>query len=172
MACYAALSIPQINYGSYMSPRPYYPAPDRGPVYTSAYGALPNPPVGTVLYERVYDDDLAMVKTALQKLLKHNMLRNMPAGFPFHVANRNFADDSVVRLSHAPYEFKEYFVTSDNRSRSQCATFSYSPSRSGMMTWQISVPGRQSSQYREAPSEFYFTLKFSLCFSTGPFAFR
>ena len=157
MSCYAALSIPQINYGSYISPRPYYPAPDHhGPVYTSAYSALPKPPVGTVLYERVYDDDLATVKAALHKLLKQNKLRNMPAGFPFHVANQNFADDSVMRLSHAPYEFKEYFVTSDNRSRSQCATFSYSPSRSGMMSWQISVPGRQSSQCRDAPSEFFY----------------
>jgi hypothetical protein len=99
------------------------------------------------------------VKTALQKLLKRNKLRNMPAGFPFHVGNQKIPDNSVVRLSHTPYEFNEYFVTSDNRSRSQCATFSYSPSRSGMMTWQISIPGRQSSQCREAPSEFYFNLR-------------
>jgi hypothetical protein len=164
MACYAASTIPQINYGSYASPRPCYPTPDRGPFYTSAYGALPKPPVGT---ERVYDDDLSKVKIALRRLLNENKVKNMPVGFPFHVTMQNCDE---IRLSHAPYEFKEYFATSDNRVRSQCATFSYSISRSGMMSWRITVPERQPSGRREC--EFYFDNRSCYVSQSGLYTFR
>lgn len=167
MACYAASTIPQINYGSYASPRPCYPTPDRSPFYTSAYGALPKAPVGTVHYERVQDDDLIKMKIALRWLLNENKVRNMPVGFPFHVTTQNCNE---IRLSHAPYEFKEYFATSDNRSRSQCATFSYSLSRSGMMSWRIIVPERQSNGRREC--EFYFDNRSSCISQLGPYIFR
>ncbi|KIM37220.1 hypothetical protein M413DRAFT_31144 [Hebeloma cylindrosporum] len=149
MACYAASTIPPINYGSYASPRQYYPTPARGPVYSSTYSAPPKTPVGPAFDERV-PDYLSTVKTALRRLLNENKVRNMPVGFPFHVTAQNYDE---VRLSHGPYEFKEYFSTSDTRSsRSHCATFSYALSRSGMMTWRITVPG-QSTDRRELPRE-------------------
>ena len=167
MPCYAASTIPQINYGSYASPRPCYPTPDRRPFYTNAYSALPKPPVGTVFYERVHDDDLTQVKIALRRLLNENKVRNIPVGFPFHVTAQNCDE---IRLSHSPYEFKEYFPTSDNRTRSQCATFSYSISRSGMMTWRITVPERQSRGLREC--EFYFDNRSRYVSQPSPYTFR
>ena len=164
MACYATSTIPRINYGSYASPRPCYPTPDRGPFYTSPYGALPKPPIGTVFSERVHDDDLTKVKTTLRRLLNENNVRNMPVGFPFHVTAQNCNE---IRLSHAPYEFKEYLPTSDNRTRSQCATFSYSISRSGMMTWRITVPERGRRE-----CEFYFYNRSRYASQPSPHTFR
>jgi len=164
MTCYAPSTIPKIIYGSYVSPRPYCPAPGLAQVYTRAYGAPPKPRVGTVIYEGAHEDDLSRVRTSLRQLLNENKLRNMPVGFPFHVRAQN---SDEIRLSHAPYEFKEYFATSDNRSRSRCATFSYSLSRSGMMTWRITAPGRQSSDGRDC--EFYFDNRFSYVSQPGSY---
>jgi len=103
---------------------------------------------------------------SLRRLLNENKVRNLPIGFPFYVTTQN----CEIRLSHAPYEFKEYFPTSDNRTRSQCAMFFYSISWSGMMTWQITVLERQSSGHRDC--EFYFNNRPSYISQPGSYTFR
>ncbi|KAF8155510.1 hypothetical protein B0H34DRAFT_675698 [Crassisporium funariophilum] len=120
------------------------------------YASLPKPPVGTVLYDRVYNDDHVAVKVHLRNILKQNKLTKMPVGFPFHCARDAYGRSCI---SHASYEFREEFCFSDQRSRSQAALFSYTAptcgphSRSGsQMTWRISVPARESSQNRNTAS--------------------
>lgn len=110
------------------------------------YASLPRPPVGTVLYDRVYNDDLMSIKVQLMNMLAMNRLPNMPMGFPFRFLNDGRGGSYLSRES---YEFQEHFCLSDHRARRQSVTFSYTaPSMEReQLSWQITVPSRESSNW-------------------------
>ena len=112
------------------------------------YASLPNPPVGTVLYDRLYNDDLASIKVQLMNMLNMNRLPNMPMGFPFRVVYDGHGGSYISRES---YEFQEHFCLSDHRARTQSVTFSYTaPSEEQQeLSWRITVPSRGSSSFHE-----------------------
>lgn len=120
--------------------------PSGGPVYPS----LSQPPVGTVLYDRVYNDDLVYIKVRVRNSLKNNGLSHMPMGFPFHTVCDGRGGSYISRES---YEFQEHFCPSDQRSRAQTVTFSYTAPplnnfdgrQEQRMSWRITVPSRESS---------------------------
>jgi hypothetical protein len=117
------------------------------PAISSApYASLPRPPVGTVLYDRVYNDDLVSIKVRLMNMLNTNRLRNMPMGFPFRVVSVN-AGHVGSYVSRESYEFQEYFCPSDHRGRTQTVNFSFTaPSTErDPLSWRITVPSRESS---------------------------
>ena len=110
----------------------------------SPYASLPNPPVGTVLYDQVYNDDLLYIKIQLRSMLNMNRLTSMPMGFPFRVVSDGYGRSAYI--SRESYEFQEHFCPSDQRSRTQIATFSYTapPNEDSPMSWRITVPARNS----------------------------
>jgi len=123
---------------------PFTPPAYNPQISCSPYASLARPPAGTVLYDRVYNDDLVTIKVQLKRMLKMNRLSSMPMGFPFHTVFDGHGDSRISRQS---YEFQEQFCFSDQRSRTHTATFSYTaPSfREQRMSWRITVPSRESS---------------------------
>ena len=115
--------------------------------FSFPYASLPNSPDSTVLYDRVYNDDLASIKVQLMNMLNMDRLPNMPMGFPFRVVYDGHGGSYISRES---YEFREHFCLSDHRARTQSVTFSYTaPSNEQKeLSWRIAVPSRGSS-FRE-----------------------
>ena len=118
--------------------------------FSVPYASLPNIPVGTVLYDRVYNDDLASMKVQLMNMLNMDRLPNMPMGFPFRVV---YNESGGLHMSRESYEFQEHFCPSDHRARTQSITFSYTaPSKEREeLSWQVTVPSRGSSFYESIP---------------------
>ena len=118
--------------------------------FSVPYASLPNFPVGTVLYDRLYNDDLVSIKVQLMNMLNMDRLPNMPMGFPFHVVYDGCGGSYISRES---YEFHEHFCLSDHRGRTQSITFSYTaPSKEKEeLSWRITVPSRESSFHRNIP---------------------
>ena len=121
---------------------PFTPARNSPQAFTQ-YASLPRPPVGTALYDRVYNDDLLYIKLHLKSMVDTNRLPNMPTGFPFHYVYDGNTQSGVI--SYESYEFHQRFSPSDQRSRPQTATFSFTaPSGEGQyLSWQITVPWRE-----------------------------
>ncbi|KAF8813124.1 hypothetical protein BYT27DRAFT_7085176 [Phlegmacium glaucopus] len=121
----------------------------------SPYASVSRPPVGTVLYDKVYNEDLLAIKVQLRSMLRDNRLSNMPMGFPFRSV---FDGHGRYRISRESYEFQERFCFSDQRSRTHTATISYTaPSSNAQhLSWRISVPSRESSLNGNLPSRISF----------------
>jgi hypothetical protein len=115
------------------------------------YASLPNPPVGTELYDRLYNDDLASIKVQLMNMLNMNRLPNMPMGFPFRVVSDGHAGG--LYISRESYEFQEHFCPSDHRARTQSVTFAYTAPSNDQeeLSWRITVPSRGSSFHENIP---------------------
>ena len=122
--------------------------------FSLPYAFLPNSPVGTALYDRVYNDDLASIKVQLMNMLNMNQLPNMPMGFPFRVI---YDGSGGLYMSRESYEFQELFCLSDHRARTQSVTFSYTaPSKEQEdLSWRITVPSRGSSFHEKIPCMLY-----------------
>ena len=122
--------------------------------FSLPYAFLPSSPVGTALYDRVYNDDLASIKVQLMNMLNMNQLPNMPMGFPFRVV---YDGSGGLYMSRESYEFQEHFCLSDHRVRTQSVTFSYtSPSKEQEdLSWRITVPSRGSSFHEKIPCKSY-----------------
>lgn len=123
------------------------PAYSSSQMTSGSYASLPRPPVGTILYDQVYNDDLMSIKVNLRNMLKNNRLSSMPMGFPFHVV---YDASGRSEISHGSYDFQERFCPSDQRSRAQTVTFSYiAPSfnfnQRQRMSWRVTIPSRESS---------------------------
>lgn len=117
--------------------------------FSASYASLSRPPVGTTLYDRVYNDDLAYIKVQIMNMLNGDRLPNMPMGFPFRIVDDRCGGSPVSR---GPYEFQEHFCPSDHRGRTQSVTFSYSPSEEREeLSWRITVPSRESSLNKNIP---------------------
>lgn len=120
--------------------------------FSVSYASLPNPPVGTVLYDRVYNDDLASIKVQLMNMLNMGRLPNVPMGFPFRIV---YDGRGGLNISRESYEFQEHFCLSDHRARTRSVTFSYTaPSESKEqeeLSWRITVPSRGSSFHENIP---------------------
>lgn len=119
--------------------------------FVGPYTSLPRPPVGTALYDLVYNDDLASIKVQLINRLNMNCLPNMPMGFPFRV----FDDGrGVPYVSRESYEFEEQFCLSDHGARTASVKFSYTaPANEGeQLLWRITVPTRESVLNGNIPS--------------------
>ena len=107
------------------------------------YASLQRPPVGTALYDRVYNKELGLIKGQLKSMLDTDRLLNMPGCFPFHYFYDGNIQSAVI--SYDSYEFHERVSPPDQRSRPQTATFSFTArSRSQYLSWQITVPWRGS----------------------------
>ena len=119
------------------------------------YASLPNSPVGTVLYDQVYNDDLVSIKVQLMNMLNTDRLPNMPMGFPFRLLCDGRGGSYISRES---YEFQEHFCLSDHRARTQSVIFSYTaPSNEQEeLSWRITVPSRESSFNQKRPCTSWF----------------
>ena len=76
------------------------------------YASIPNSPVGTALYDWVYNDNLASIKVPLMNMLNLNRLPNMPMGFPYRVV---YDGSRSLYMSRESYKFQERFCLSDRR---------------------------------------------------------
>ena len=112
--------------------------------FSVPYASISNSSVGTALYDRVYNDDLASIKVQLMNMMNMNRL-----GFPFRVV---YDGSRSLYVSPESYEFQERFCLSD-RARTQSVTFSFNaPSKEQeQLSWPITVPSRGSSFHERIP---------------------